>query len=434
MTTTVSTPAPTAGPGTGRDGDPVLLLWSARDEEGAARIRAGLARRLGPATDLARTAADVGAQADPALPVRGAAVVRPGRVDADLAAAADPTGWITGAALRRTDVGPARPVALLLPGHGSQHPRMGAQLYRAQPVFTRAMDAFFDGFVPGGAGLRAAWLDPARSLDPAELGQPLLFALGHALARTVIGWGVTPAALIGHSIGEFAAATVAGVARPADAARLMAARTAHYAAAPAGGVLAVAAAPAEVAPRLPGGAVVAVVNAPGRTMVAGDERALAAAADRLRAHGLGVVRSRIPAPFHSPWVGPLADQFTRDLATIALCRPTVPIYSTRTARPVSDAQAVDPAFWAQQVATPVLFWAALDRLLTDGDFLLVEAGPGRALTNLARRHPAVVGGRSAVVNLLPVRPGRPGTDAGHLLGAAGRIWLEGHPAQPLGSL
>jgi acyl transferase domain-containing protein len=168
-------------------------------------------------------------------------------------------------------------------------------------------------------------------------------------------------------------------------------------------------------------------------MVAGDDSALAVAEDRLRAHGFGVVRSRIPAPFHSPWVKPLADRFTRDLATISLSRPVIPIYSTRSTRPVTDAQAVDAAFWAQQVATPVLFWAALDRLLGDLDALLVEAGPGRALTNLARRHPAVVAGRSAAVNLLPVRPGPPGTDLGHLLGGAARIWLEGHTVQPWGA-
>jgi acyl transferase domain-containing protein len=111
--------------------------------------------------------------------------------------------------------------------------------------------------------------------------------------------------------------------------------------------------------------------------------------------------------------------------------PWIPLYSTRTGRPLTTDEAVDPEFWAGQLTTPVLFGDALDRLLADGDFLLVEVGPGRALTTVARQHPAVRAGRSAAVSALPGRPANgcavpPGGERRQLLGVAAALWLEGH--------
>ncbi|MEU2338218.1 acyltransferase domain-containing protein [Streptomyces sp. NPDC013172] len=404
---------------------PMLLAWSARDERAEPLLRrkilGELTRHPGHVERLDRLLED---HRDPDLPVRAAAVVT-GTGPADDAPAA-----VRDATVRTTvRHGSPRPVALMLDGHGAQHPRMGAQLYGQEPEFTRRMDQVFAAFGAHGDLLRADWLaeDPVVPVDAAERGQPLLFALGHALARTVESWGVRPAALVGHSVGELAAAAVAGVIDPVDAASLLAARADAYREAVPGGLLAVAAPVERLTEFLGGDVSVGVVNGPHQTMLAGTEEGLAAAASRLKAAGYTAIRARIPLPFHSPLLAPLAETSEAALARTVLRPPGTDVYSTITARRLRPEEATDPAFWAAQVCRPVLFGPALDALLSERDVLLIEAGPGRMLTNLARRHPAVVEGRSAVVAMLPQRRGGPGADRRALLGAAAACWLEGYP-------
>jgi [acyl-carrier-protein] S-malonyltransferase len=404
--------------------EPALLTWSAPDELAESRLREGIARTLETAdpAGVTQLATRLAQRCDPAHPVRSALVVTdPARAVTDLAGGRE-------APVRRIGERTPRPVALLLDGHGAQHVRMGAQLYRADPVFTAAMDEFFAASGDSGDALRTAWLstEPGASLDAAELGQPLLFALGHALGQVVLGWGIRPVALIGHSVGELAAAAIAGVFTPAAVAGLMEARIAGYAEAVPGGVLAVAATREELQEYLGDGVAIGVVNGPKQTMLAGPEPALSRVEERLRAAGRTCVRARIPLPFHSPVLAPLADKSERALAGIPLRAPEIDVYSTRTARPLTAEQARDPRFWAMQVCDPVLFAPALDALLSDRDVLLVEAGPGRSLANLARQHDAVAGGRSAVAAMLPPRLGGPGADRAAVLSAAAAIWLEGH--------
>jgi [acyl-carrier-protein] S-malonyltransferase len=309
---------------------------------------------------------------------------------------------------------PPRPIALLLPGQGAQHPGMAVEMYGRQPVFSAVMDEFFDLMGTPGRRLRADWLGdrPSTSIDDASTAQPLLFAIGYALGLAMRAHGWQPVALLGHSVGELAAATLAGVLDLAGAASVMLARSAVMAGAPAGGMLAVVAAPEDLAPFVdtdgdPGGVVVGARNAPRQTVLAGPEPRLSAVESELLAAGLYCRRVRARQPFHCPAVAGAARRFAAAFEALPLGSPTVPIWSTRTARVVDRAQAECPQFWAGQLAAPVLFWPALDALLASGDYTLVEAGPGQGLSMLARRHPAVRAGRSAVVPLLP--PGAPGS-------------------------
>lgn len=313
-------------------------------------------------------------------------------------------------------------------GHGSQHPLMAAQLYGTEPVFTHAMGELFGPLGADGQRLRADWL-AGHPVDAAERGQPLLLALGYALGRTLQSWGVRPTALLGHSIGEVAAATMAGVLSMSDAAALMATRAVAYRYAMPGGLLAVASSTEELAPFLSGDVCVGVVNGPRQTMLAGPEAELRDVADRLRSAGRTCLPARIPLPFHSPVLQPLAAVSEAALAKVELRPPDIDIYSTITARRLTHREAVDPGFLAAQVWRPVLFAPALDALLADQDVLLVEAGPARALTALARRHPAVEAGRSAVVAMLPGSAGRRGADRAAVLETAATLWLEGHQPQ-----
>ncbi|MGC5563050.1 acyltransferase domain-containing protein [Streptomyces sp. FR-108] len=320
------------------------------------------------------------------------------------------------------------PVALLLPGQGSQQPRMAAGLYGYEPVFTEAMDEFFDAAGAEGGPLREDWLAerPATELDHVTRSQPLLFAVDLALGRLVLSWGVRPAALLGHSIGELASAVLAGVFGTRDAVGLVLDRVGRLAKAPPGGMLAVAASTAEVAPYLSGDVVVGAVNAPRQTILAGPDGPLDKAG---RALGeAGFVCRRVPSlsAFHSPLLEPACRGAAERFAAVRRSSPSVPVHSAYTAAPLTRADIDDPAFWARQPVAPVLFWPALEGLLATGDHLLVEVGPGQGLSQVARRHPAVRRGTSAVVSLLPARPGPPEADRSAVEAAVARIAGAGH--------
>ena len=409
--------------------EPRLFILSAPDETGETVLREELAtwlrktppEKFGDTADA--TVRRFGGARTSHHPVRGAVVAR----DAESAVALLRSGR---PAVRARRSSAPRPVALLFPGHGSQRPRMGAGLYRRDPAFTAAMDEFFTGYeAAGGKPLTEEWLaeEPSASIDAGELGQPLLYAVGLALARMVESWGPRPTAVLGHSVAELVPATVSGLLRPADGARLMAARSHTYAPVPAGGLLAVAASVEELAPYAVEGVSVAVVNGPRQTVLGAPESQLAAVERRLRADGYLARRARIPQPFHTPHALVAAELFEPAFAEVRLTPPVVPLYSSATGARVSEEEATRPRFWARQMSDPVLFGPALDTLLADEELLLVEAGPGRALTTLALRHSAVAQGRSDAVALLPARADATGSaDREEALWAAARLWIEGH--------
>ncbi|MFC9745680.1 acyltransferase domain-containing protein [Streptomyces niveus] len=329
-------------------------------------------------------------------------------------------------AQRETDGNGPRRVAFLLPGQGSQHIRMAAGLMETEPVFADAMDealavlAEHDGPNGWGTGLRESWLtgrDPAV-MDQVTRSQPLLFAVDHALGRLVLSWGVRPAAMLGHSIGEVAAAVLSGVFTLRDAATVVRDRVTRLVDAPPGGMVAVAGSPAEVAPHLGAGVVIGAVNAARQTVLAGLDAPLRATTAALGEAGF-MVRS-VPAStaFHSPALEPAMSGAAEAIAALPVGEARIPVMSGYTARFLTHAEAKDPGFWACQPVAPVLFWPALGALLAEEDLILVEVGPGQGLSQLARRHPAVRSGRSAVVPLLPVGPGPAGADSAAVRAAA----------------
>jgi acyl transferase domain-containing protein len=299
-----------------------------------------------------------------------------------------------------------REVALLFPGQGAQHGRMAVGLYDHDPEFTAGVDAVFIALGRDGARLRADWLagDAADPMNEITRSQPLLLAVGYALGRMVLSWGVRPAALLGHSIGEVVAATVAEVFTVDDAARLVWGRVTSLARAPRGGMLAVAAAERELLPYLDGtGVAVAAVNAPRQTVLSGLEEPLRAMHGSLRR-----LRFRCrPVPshtgLHSPALAPFIGAAGQIFAGIETRPARIGVYSCYTAAPLTPEQATSADFWVRQPLSTVRFWPALETLLRRGDFLLVEAGPGRGLTGIVRRHPAVRSGRCALASLLPAQ-------------------------------
>ncbi|MEV4432810.1 acyltransferase domain-containing protein [Streptomyces sp. NPDC049585] len=306
-----------------------------------------------------------------------------------------------------------RAIVLLFPGQGSQYARMAAGLYGHEPEFTAAMDEAFAAFGPDGRALRTDWLaaSPAVPVDHVTRSQPLLFAVGHALGRMLLRRGVEPAALLGHSVGEMAAAVLAGVFTLEDAAALLLDRVHRLAAAPPGGMLAVAATAAALEPFVTGEVVVAAVNAPRQTILAGPEGPLAEVARALAEAGLTCRPVPSLTAFHSPSLTAATAGAVERFAATAVAAPRIGLYSGYRAGPLTAELAADPAYWAGHPVEPVRFWPALDAVLRrHTGAVCVEAGPGQGLSTIARQHPAVRGGTSRVVPLLPARAGAPEAD------------------------
>ncbi|MFI6040984.1 acyltransferase domain-containing protein [Nocardia sp. NPDC051321] len=299
-------------------------------------------------------------------------------------------------------------IAMMFPGQGSQYPRMAAGLYRQEPTFTNAMDEVFDAFGTEGPPLRADWLAeaPTVPIDHVTRAQPLLFAIDLAMARMVTNWGFAPDVVIGHSIGELAAAAFADILSLPDAAGVILDRVHRIAAAPAGGMLAVAATVDEVEPYLSREVAVAAINAPRQTILAGPNIALDAVSAGLRSAGRTCRTVPSLSAFHSPMLLPAATGSIEYLASLTPRAPRIPVYSCYTTEPLDQATIADPAYWAHHPVATVRFWPTLDALVESCDHIVcVEAGPGQGLSTVARRHPAMRGGRGAVVSVSPARAG-----------------------------
>ncbi|MEU4340826.1 acyltransferase domain-containing protein [Nocardia sp. NPDC023852] len=297
-----------------------------------------------------------------------------------------------------------QPITLLLPGQGSQHTGMALDAYRHQPEFAATIDEFLALMSEEGVEPKQRWLsdDPQADLDDGRVAQPLIFAVEYAFATMLIRAGANVEALLGHSVGELAAATVAGVFDAHSAARIMAARSRALDLVPPGGMFAVAADPAVVSAQLRAewaraGVVVAAVNGPRRAIVAGPDPEVQTAESMLCERGF--VTMSVPArqPWHSPCMAHAATVFERSIAAERLHEPKIPIWSGRTGQRLRADEAKDPGFWAAQIAHPVLFWDALSDLLAHRSSLLIETGPGTGLSVQAMSHPEVREGRSKIV-------------------------------------
>jgi iturin family lipopeptide synthetase A len=318
-----------------------------------------------------------------------------------------------------------RDVIFMFSGHGAQYAGMGRGVYDAEPVFREWLDRCADMLRPhAGFDIREAIFGDAAAPRRMTVAQPVLFSLQYALAQLWISWGIMPAAMIGHSAGEYVAACVAGTLALDDGLRLMLERGRLIDTTAPGTMLAVALSEDDVMPRLGDALDLAVITAPGRCVVSGGRDAIAAFRVRAEADGIDCRPVHVDVAFHSASMQPAVDLLRAAVARAPLQPPRVPFVSNVTGTWITDDEATSPDYWAAHLRATVRFGdgiAALAGRFPRACFL--EIGPGRSLQSPVLRHPARQADQPVMASL---RHGDDRIDDERfLLTTLGRLWAAG---------
>jgi acyl transferase domain-containing protein len=319
----------------------------------------------------------------------------------------------------------------MFPGGGAQYPDMGRGLYASEQVFREAVDRCCELLRPRlGFDLRPVMYPDAakaeeavRQLKRTSLALPALFTVEYALAQLWQSWGVKPEALIGHSLGEYAAACLAGVFSLEDALALVVLRGKLFEELPGGGMLSVPLPEAEVRPLLGATLSLAAVNGPSQCVVAGTVESIEALAAELTKREVEFRHIPIDVAAHSHLVEPILARFQAFVGTLKRGAPTLPLVSNVTGTWLTPEEAVDPAYWTRHLRQTVRFGDGVRTLAAQPGRVYLEVGPGRTLGTLARLQ--LTGPRAPPVLSSLRHPQDPVADDEFLATALGRLWAAG---------
>lgn len=326
-------------------------------------------------------------------------------------------------------LGDSPEVVFMFPGGGAQYAGMARDLYATEPVFADWMDRGLAVLQPKlDYAIRALWLPEPRDEAAAEarlkvpsVQLPLIMITEYALAQLYISWGVTPARLVGHSMGENTAACLAGVISFEDCIGLVHLRGSLFDSVPPGGMLSVPLSEARLRPYLTGALDLASVNAAELCVVSGPDAALDDLAARLAAQEVETQRVAINIAAHSRMLEPILARFHDYLTKIQLQPPKLPIISNRSGQVLTDAEATSPDYWTAHLRNTVNFQACMAQLTAETGRVYLEMGPGRAMSSLAQANGVAAG---AVIAALRHPEQKMPDDAWHIASIA-RLWACG---------
>jgi len=324
-----------------------------------------------------------------------------------------------------------RPVAFMFPGQGAQQPGMAGEIYQHEPAYRRAVDRCAELLAARlGFDLREVLYPRSDAMDAATerllqtaVTQPALFTVEYALAQLWMEWGIQPAAFIGHSIGEYVAACLAGVFSLEDALALVAERGALMQSMPRGSMVAVPLPEPDVLSLAGGRLDLAAVNGPGLCVLSGPDEIVKSLVEELKAKGVEASVLRTSHAFHSRMMDPILEVFADTVRKAEPKPPTIPFVSNPSGTWIAPEQATDPLYWARHLRETVRFSEGLAALLAGDGHVLLEVGPGQTLSGLARLQPEAAG-RLIISSLR--HPQRQDSDLGVMLAALGKLWAVGH--------
>ena len=360
------------------------------------------------------------------LDVRRFVVARDAADAAAVLGGSDPKRLLTGTAKVQD-----RPVVFMFPGQGAQYATMGFDLYQSEPVFRAEVDRCATILLPLiNQDIRRLLFPRQDDVDSANdalaqtaMTQPAIFTIEYAMARLWLSWGLKPKAIIGHSIGEYTAACIAGVFSLEDALQVVAKRGELMQALPAGSMLVIPQAEADVRPHLTDDISLAALNGPNFCVVAGPHEAIDALQSKLEAREVAVRRLHTSHAFHSAMMDPMLAPFADVVGKTTRNEPEIPYVSNVTGTWITMDQINDPHYWAQHVRSAVNFVGGLQTILaTDEEVVLLEVGPGRTLSTFAKQ----VAGPHGKTTFTSLRhPKKDIHDLAFALTTLGEMWAAG---------
>jgi amino acid adenylation domain-containing protein len=322
-----------------------------------------------------------------------------------------------------------RPVVFMFPGQGSQYVNMGRDLYRHEPVFKEEMDRCFELLESRLSYDIKGLLFPdgkdaaPEVLNQTETAQLVIFTVEYALAKLLISWGVKPDHMMGHSIGEYTAACLAGVFSLEEALRIVAARGRLMQSLPGGSMLSVAMKEGELRPLLDDSISLAAANSTANCVVSGPHEAVDAFQKKLEERQVHCRRLHVSHAFHSQMMEPVLDEFKAEVAKASLNPPRQSFISNGSGKAITGDEAVDPSYWSNHIRNTVHFGKGAAELLKKKNVCFIEVGPGKALSTFVRNHEDF-GNQHAVVNLMR-HPQEDVEDHRFLTVQLGHLWLQG---------
>jgi acyl transferase domain-containing protein/thioesterase domain-containing protein len=322
-------------------------------------------------------------------------------------------------------------IVFMFPGGGAQYPNMGLDLYETEPVYKEQIDLCLELLKPQidvdlkslmfpAAGEEA---DAAKALQKPSLSLPAVFMTELALAELWLSWGIEPAAMTGHSMGEYTAACLAGVLSVADALSIVTLRGKLFETLPEGGMISVPLPEADVKPLLIKDLNVAVINSPEMCVVSGRVEAIEKMEAILTEKEVESRRIKIQVAAHSAMLDPILEEFEHHLQRITFNAPERPFISNVSGSWADPNEVTTPQYWVTHLRQTVRFADGLETLMQNSGRIFLEVGPGQTLTSLSRQHPAKQK-KHAIVSSMRHRKEDISDDL-FAYNALGKLWLSG---------